>query len=250
MLGTDVAGGVGLAADVEAGPGVLVGLGVGVGTLELVVLAFPVDALVGGPERFHHLDGLVHDFVALVVAVGDAVAGEFARIASGDQVDVDAALGELVEGADHAGHLGGKDVARPGRDQHLQPGRPGRHHCGRDPGFPAGRGDGDEGVLEAGRFGGQGDALEHLHGGGDELVGVGEVGQVAVCGDVPAEADGGVGHRIFQVSGNVRSVGQAGARRTEGGRLSPQEKKQRRKKETFGATGDRCPPRGILHPGV
>ena len=153
-------------------------------------------------------------------------------IAASDQVDVDAALGELVEGGDHAGHLGGQDVARSGGDEHLELRRFGRHHRGRDPGLPAGGRDGDEGVLEAGRLGGEGDAFEHLHGGGDELVGVGEVGQVAVCGDVPAEADVGVGHEVFQVIASLAKFTTGGGRVEAGGRLAPRKKRKREKKES------------------
>ena len=71
-----------------------------------------------GPHPLHQRDRFVHDRVALVVAVEDAVGGQLVIPAAGDQVDGDAAAGELVEGADQLRRQRRLQVARPCRDEH------------------------------------------------------------------------------------------------------------------------------------
>ena len=96
-------------------------LDVGLGAAHLVEGAAEVEALRRGPGEFHHLDVLGGAAVALLLGREVAVAFLLGVARAGDDVQRDAALGQVIEGGDLAGGQRRRHEARAMGDQEAQP---------------------------------------------------------------------------------------------------------------------------------
>ena len=94
---------------------------VGLRAAHLVELAREVEAPLARPGELHHLEIFGGAAVALLLEREVAVAMLLGIARPGDDVQGDAALGEMVEGRDLARRQGRRDEARPVRDQEAQP---------------------------------------------------------------------------------------------------------------------------------
>ena len=133
-------------------------------------------------------------FFQLLVAffLGDDLAlgvGVFLTEA-GDQIDVDAPLGQLVEGGEHLGLGDRMDEARLDRHQGLELLSAGDDEGGGDPGIPTEGRDGDQHVVESGLFGGDGYSLEMFEGLRDAFTRVAEGRGVANRWNEPTHLQG------------------------------------------------------------
>ena len=96
-------------------------LDVRLGAAHLVELAAEVEALGRRPGELHHLDVLGGAAIAFLLGREIAVAFLLGVAGAGDDVDGDAALGQMVEGGDLAGGQGRRHEARAMGDQEAQP---------------------------------------------------------------------------------------------------------------------------------
>ena len=142
------------------------------------------------PERLHDGDVLVHLRVAVFLGQPDAVLQGFVIALPGNQVDRHAPARKLVHRADHAGEQHRIDIARSGRDQHLDGAGAGQHHRRADVGIPAGRRHRHQQIFEACSLGSPGDLLEEVHRGRHHAVATAVGDGVAGGGQKPAEFEG------------------------------------------------------------
>ena len=171
VLDADSEGDLGGAAEEDRDAAGLHGRDVGVGRLEVVELAVVVERGLAAQHAPHHVEVLAGAAVAGVVVAVVAVAALFGVAAAGDDVDGDAAAGEVVERGELAGGEGRRDEAGPVGDQELDPLRAG--------------GGGLRHVQPVGR--GRGVADQHLV----EvrlLVGAGELAEVVAVDAAPDDA--------------------------------------------------------------
>ena len=170
--------------------GLLQGLWRDASTLQGMEAALEIHRATGGPQRLHDGDVLLHQGVSVFLGQPDPLGRCLGLALSGYQVQRQAAAGKLVEGGAHLGQLHRADIAGPRGDQRLDTFGPGHRHGAADPGLPAGGGDGDEEILEAGRLGGLHHAVEQLCRGLDELAAVAIAGGVAGGRQEPSELSG------------------------------------------------------------
>ena len=167
--------------------------------LQLLVAAVEIDGLAGEkpPEDRQELGGVR---IALVMRQEDAVAREFLRIASGDEVDEEAAVADAVERGGLTGPMGGRREAGPERGQKLQTlGMRGERRRG-DPGIFAMRADRDQDAAEAELVGRLGDLLE-VGKIGRAVADIGpEIRAVSRHGDEPEDIERLCGLRHAEVS--------------------------------------------------
>ena len=119
-----------------------------------VELALEVDRPPRGPERLEDRNLLLHQRVALFLAVAHTLAFDLAFVLARDQVDADAPARHLVESRNHLRQQHRIDVAGPRRDQRLDLRRTRRHERAGDPGLPANRTHGNQEIFEARFFSG------------------------------------------------------------------------------------------------
>ena len=176
------------AADVERRVRLLVRPRPDDAVLYLEVLAVVRHRRLFRPQPLHEADRLLHHLVALVVFVEDTLGGLLVAPRPGDQVDADAAFGELIERGEHLRHLRRQHVAGADRDQRLEAFRAGGDHRAGDPCFVTQRLDGYEHILETRRLRRQRDVGEVLQAGRDGGVRIAKGAGVAGRGDEPAES--------------------------------------------------------------
>ena len=167
--------------------GLLQRMGPDLRALQLIELAIERHGTARRPQRLQDRDLLVHDLVALFLAPLHAFGSVLGLALAGDQVDADAAAGELVEGRDHLGQQHRIDVARPGRHQHAHRLRAGDHHGARNPRLPAGGLHRHQHVFEACRFGRLHDLVEKIERRRHQSVGLAVGRGVAGSRQEPAE---------------------------------------------------------------
>ena len=127
--------------------------------------------------------------ITFVVGIEDAVAGEFLRVASGNQIDEEAAVADAVDRGGLASKVSGRPEPRAQGGEKLQPLGVGRQRRGDNPWILAMRADGDQRAAEAQAIGGLSDLLEiGKIGGAIAAVGA-QVRAVAADGNEPVDVE-------------------------------------------------------------
>ncbi len=90
---------------------------IGRGALHAIELACEIERFRAGPGELHQLEIFGGAAIALDLRAEVAVALLLLVGLAGDDVDCEPAVGEMIEGRDLARHQGGRDEARPVRDQ-------------------------------------------------------------------------------------------------------------------------------------
>ncbi|MCY1302976.1 hypothetical protein D9M70_526630 [compost metagenome] len=173
-----------------------------------------------------------------------AVAGQFVRVAAGDQVEQRAAVGKAVEGRRLARRHGRRNDPRAQRDEELQALGDRDQRGGDQPGILAGTSGGNQHTAEAEAVGGLGDLLQVAVVDRAGALGGAKVVPVAVGGQEPEEVEAhrfnsnlsapawrsramkNFGNRLVVGAGHAREIAVAGMARSYRGiswrwRLSP-----------------------------
>ncbi|MNJ48003.1 hypothetical protein D3C77_431820 [compost metagenome] len=155
----------------------------------LVILALVLHAFLG-PQAFHQLDFFFQLFVATFLGDNLALGVRIFLAEAGDQIDADTSFGQLIEGGEHLGLGDRVNEARLYRHQCFDFLRAGDNERGRHPGIPAEGGNGDQYIVEAGLFGGDGNPFEMLHGLRDAFARIAESSGVANSWNEPTHLQG------------------------------------------------------------
>ncbi len=183
VLGRDLAGGGRGAAEVDLGD--RVGQLLELRALDAQVLAGE-GHLLARPEPAHDREELAAALVAAVLVEEVAVGALLVGLAAGDDVEQEAAAGEVLEGRGHLGGQRRRGEAGPERDEELEPLRERGEHRRGEPRVLAPRAGRGQRGLEAELLGAAGDLPEVGHARGP--AGVAVLDAVAAADDLAAVA--------------------------------------------------------------
>ncbi|MNZ41403.1 hypothetical protein D3C78_589520 [compost metagenome] len=154
--------------------------------VHLIVLAVVLDPLLC-PQAFHQLDLFLHLLVTRFLGADRAFSVRVFFTEASDQVDVDTALGKLVEGGKHPRLRHRMDDAGLHSDQCFEFCRTRDQERGSDPSVPAVWGDRHQHIIETGVFSRPPHPLKMLHRLRNTFARITERRGVTKCRDEPTK---------------------------------------------------------------